>query len=122
MVGGIETGTATLAEANLTSSHGQDRVAIWPRQRENGIVLVCEDVEVVGRGPVGVGVLDHVGFQALSQTSVVGTDTRRSRRPVSSHHLGDGRERRGVLGGFGLAIKDLVLNRSGLLLQAGGVL
>lgn len=40
LVGGIETGTATFAESNLTSTHGQDRVAVWPCQCENGIVLV----------------------------------------------------------------------------------
>jgi hypothetical protein len=79
LVGGIEAGPATLAETDLTSTHGHHRITVWPCESEYCVVLVAVDVEMVRRSAVGVGVSHHVGFQTFGQPAVVRGKTRTGR-------------------------------------------
>lgn len=63
----VKSGTASFAETNLATANGHERVAVWPCQGENCVVLVAVDVEVVGRSSIGVRVLHHFGLDVLGK-------------------------------------------------------
>lgn len=105
------------SESQIAASKGHDRVTVWPCQRDDGVVLVRVDMQMMGRRTVDVGVLDELGFHGCDNLRVVSAQCRGLLPSLALHHLCNGRKarilpRRGLLCRFRL--QDLSLDLADL--------